>query len=64
MPWWDAQPPAMKAAFFEACETTLPLRRVGQPIDLAQAVVFLAGNAFTTAVVLDVDGGLRTISPA
>lgn len=63
-PWWDRQPEPMKRAFFEASEQTLPVRRVGQPQDLAEAILFLAGNAFTTGVVLDVDGGLRTVNPA
>jgi NAD(P)-dependent dehydrogenase (short-subunit alcohol dehydrogenase family) len=63
-PWWDAQPEAMKTAFFRASEQNLPVGRVGQPIDLAEAILFLAGNAFTTGVVLDVDGGLRTVNPA
>ena len=31
--------------------------RVGQPHDVADAVLFLAGNGFTTGVVLDVNGG-------
>ena len=35
----------------------LPLGRVGQPQDLAQAYLFAMGNAFLTGAVLDVDGG-------
>ena len=61
-PWWDAQPEAMKAAFFEASQRSLPVGRVGQPVDIAEAILFLAGNAFTTGVILDVDGGLRMAS--
>ncbi|MFL6115178.1 MAG: SDR family NAD(P)-dependent oxidoreductase [Catenulispora sp.] len=34
-----------------------PVGRVGQPRDVAEAVLFLAGNGFTTGVVLDVNGG-------
>lgn len=62
--WWDAQPEVMKSAFFEAAQQTLPVGRVGLPADLAEAILFLAGNAFTTGVILDVDGGLRTVNPA
>ena len=63
-PWWDKQPEAMKAAFFSASEEMLPVGRVGKPNDLAEAILFVAGNGFTTGIVLDVDGGLRTINPA
>lgn len=34
-----------------------PVGRIGQPHDIAEAVLFLAGNGFTTGVVLDVNGG-------
>ena len=34
-----------------------PVGRIGQPQDIAEAVLFLAGNGFTTGVVLDVNGG-------
>ncbi|MGA2567442.1 MAG: SDR family oxidoreductase [Pseudolabrys sp.] len=35
----------------------LPLKRVGRPEEIAQAVLFLMTNEFTTGAVLDVDGG-------
>jgi 2-dehydro-3-deoxy-D-gluconate 5-dehydrogenase len=40
----------------------VPLRRVGQPLDMAQAVVYLAGDrsSYVTGQVLTVDGG-RTL---
>jgi NAD(P)-dependent dehydrogenase (short-subunit alcohol dehydrogenase family) len=38
-----------------------PTRRVGQPNDLADAVLFLMQNGFTTGTVLHVDGGHRLI---
>jgi len=43
-----------------------PLRRVGDPEDVAAAVLFLASPraAFITGVVLPVDGGLSISSPA
>jgi NAD(P)-dependent dehydrogenase (short-subunit alcohol dehydrogenase family) len=36
----------------------LPLRRVGQPDDVAQAAIFLMTNPYTTGIVVPVDGGL------
>jgi NAD(P)-dependent dehydrogenase (short-subunit alcohol dehydrogenase family) len=43
-----------------------PLRRVGEPADVAAAVCFLASDAaaFITGCVLPVDGGLSISSPA
>ncbi len=61
-PWWDGQDPKMKAAFFEQSARTLPVGRVGQPRDVAEALLYVAGNGFTTGVVLDVDGGLRHLN--
>ena len=39
-------------------ETSLPLRRFGQPKDIAHAAVFLMTNRYTTGQTLIVDGGL------
>jgi len=36
---------------------SLPLRRVGQPQDMGEAIYYLATAPFVTGVVLDVDGG-------
>jgi NAD(P)-dependent dehydrogenase (short-subunit alcohol dehydrogenase family) len=46
----------------EAREALLPLRRIGQPEDLAAAIAFLAGKdaSYITGVDLLVDGGLNT----
>jgi len=41
-----------------------PIGRVGRPDEIADAVVFLAGNGFITGVTLPVDGGLSIASPA
>ena len=41
-----------------------PIGRVGRPEEVADAVVFLAGNGFITGVTLPVDGGLSIASPA
>jgi NAD(P)-dependent dehydrogenase (short-subunit alcohol dehydrogenase family) len=41
-----------------------PLRRTGDPDDVAEAVHFLASAGFITGVVLPVDGGLSIASPA
>ena len=42
-------------------EEATPLRRIGEPEDIAAAVVYLASpaGAFVTGKVLEVDGGLE-----
>jgi 7-alpha-hydroxysteroid dehydrogenase len=45
-----------------AMETTTPLRRIGDPVEIASAIVFLASPAgsYVTGEILKVDGGLQT----
>jgi NAD(P)-dependent dehydrogenase (short-subunit alcohol dehydrogenase family) len=44
----------MKAAIIDG----ISLKRMGEPLDIANAVLFLAGNAsYITGQVLHVDGG-------
>lgn len=45
------------AAGLEAMGKALPVGRVGQPEDLADAVLFLMGNGYVTGINLIVDGG-------
>lgn len=37
----------------------LPVKRIGHPQEIAEAVLLLIGNDFITGAVLDVDGGAR-----
>jgi 7-alpha-hydroxysteroid dehydrogenase len=52
------------AAIREHLEANTPMRRVGQPEDIAAAVVFLASDAssWVTGKVFEIDGGVE--SPA
>ena len=56
-PWWDAMPAEQKQAFFRQAAASLPVGHVGQPDDVAAAIVMLACNAFITGIVLEVSGG-------
>ncbi|HEY9622651.1 MAG TPA: SDR family oxidoreductase [Crinalium sp.] len=60
-PSWNEMPEEERNAFFQNLGKQLPTRRVGQPNDLADAVLFLMQNGFTTGTVLHVDGGHRLI---
>lgn len=46
-----------RQAMLDAVAASLPVKRVGRPEDVADAVVFLMGNGFVTGTVLQVTGG-------
>lgn len=56
--WADVAGDA-KDATLAAMAERLPVGRVGQPADIADAIAFLMGNGFTTGTVLHVEGGHR-----
>ena len=46
-----------RQARFEQIAAALPVKRVGQPEDVADAVLMLMANPFTTGSTIFVDGG-------
>ncbi|MFE2642669.1 SDR family oxidoreductase [Streptomyces nigra] len=46
-----------KAPFFEKMAAANPVRRIGAPEDIAQAVIFALTNTFMTGVSMAIDGG-------
>jgi 3-oxoacyl-[acyl-carrier protein] reductase len=50
---------AMKPDMLARVKAAVPLRRLGEPAEIAQAAVFIAENDFVTGRVIEVDGGLR-----
>ena len=52
-----SMPADKKKAMFDGAAATLPARRVGQPEDVADAILMLMTNPFTTGSTLFVDGG-------
>jgi NAD(P)-dependent dehydrogenase (short-subunit alcohol dehydrogenase family) len=59
--WWDRFPVEFKEDIFRQQTETLPVRRVGQPHDVAHAIRFLMENTFMTGAVIECDGGLRLL---
>jgi len=58
-PAYDWMSEDEKQAFFKQMSGGLPVKRIGQPHEIAEAVLLLVGNGFITGAVLDVDGGAR-----
>jgi NAD(P)-dependent dehydrogenase (short-subunit alcohol dehydrogenase family) len=56
-PLWSGMAEADRQAMFEGAAKRLPARRVGQPEDIAQAILFVATNPYVTGTTVTVDGG-------
>lgn len=56
-PLWDGMDDATRAAFFASAAGKLPAKRVGEPQDIANAVLYAAATGFTTGSTITVDGG-------
>jgi NAD(P)-dependent dehydrogenase (short-subunit alcohol dehydrogenase family) len=63
LPGFLAKPPGDAASVAEVYSSRVPLGRVAEPQEIAQAVVFLADDAssFITGVALPVDGGYTAV---
>lgn len=56
---YDWMGPEEKAAFLQQRSSHVPVGRVGYPGEIAEALLFLVSNGFTTGAIVDVDGGNR-----
>jgi NAD(P)-dependent dehydrogenase (short-subunit alcohol dehydrogenase family) len=56
-PIWSHLPAEERKALFEGAASKLPVRRIGQPQDIANAVLFLMTTPFATGTTVRVDGG-------
>jgi NAD(P)-dependent dehydrogenase (short-subunit alcohol dehydrogenase family) len=56
-PLWAGMADDKREAMFAGAAQRLPARRVGQPEDIANAVLFLATTSFATGSTVRVDGG-------
>jgi NAD(P)-dependent dehydrogenase (short-subunit alcohol dehydrogenase family) len=62
--WWHGMPDGQRQAYFGAVAAITPVRRVGQPDDVAGAIVYLAGAGFVTGTVLECTGGSNLTAAA
>jgi len=56
-PMWNKLPDESRQAMFEAATRRLPVGRVGKADDIVQAILFVAGNGYSTGSTVLVDGG-------
>lgn len=59
--FWQSFAGERKAAVLEGMAKRLPVGRVGQPDDIAKAIVATARNGFISGTVVHVDGGQRLV---
>ena len=57
--WWDMWPKEQRQGVFNQISASTPAGRVGQPEDIAHAILFLLENTFMTGTVIECDGGIR-----
>jgi NAD(P)-dependent dehydrogenase (short-subunit alcohol dehydrogenase family) len=62
--WWNAMPEGQRRAYFESVAAVSPVRRVGKPDDVAEAIVYLAGAGYVTGTVLECTGGSNLTAAA
>jgi NAD(P)-dependent dehydrogenase (short-subunit alcohol dehydrogenase family) len=60
--WWDGMPADQRRAYFDATAAVTPVRRVGRPEDVADAVVYLACAGFVSGTVLECTGGAHLVA--
>ena len=58
-PWWSRVPEAARAELFEKLAGEVAVGRIGQPEDLANAIMFVTSNTFVTGAIIDCDGGWK-----
>ncbi|MDH6112514.1 NAD(P)-dependent dehydrogenase (short-subunit alcohol dehydrogenase family) [Kitasatospora sp. MAP12-15] len=56
-PLWDGLAEANRETMYEGAAQRLPVGRVGRPEDVAEAILYLAGNGYSTGTTVFVDGG-------
>jgi NAD(P)-dependent dehydrogenase (short-subunit alcohol dehydrogenase family) len=56
-PWWSFLPDETREATFAEVVKDLPVKRVGRPAEVADAIAYLIGASYVTGTILPVDGG-------
>lgn len=62
--WWSGLPDEQRREYFGAVAGVSPVRRIGKPEDVADAIVYLAGAGFVSGTVLECTGGSHLTAAA
>jgi NAD(P)-dependent dehydrogenase (short-subunit alcohol dehydrogenase family) len=62
--WWNALPEDQRRTYFDSVAAVSPVRRIGKPDDVADAIVYLAGAGYVTGTVLECTGGINLTAAA
>jgi NAD(P)-dependent dehydrogenase (short-subunit alcohol dehydrogenase family) len=57
-PWWDHVPAEQRAGVLAGVSAGSAVGRPGRPEEIADAIAFILGSAFTTGTILHCDGGV------
>ncbi len=57
--WWDTWTKEQREEMFAQIAANTPVGRIGQPEDIAQAILLLLENTYMTGTVIECDGGMR-----
>lgn len=60
-PLWNRLPEDQREAFFATRGAALPVGKVGDPAEIAEAYLFLMRSSFTTGQTIVVDGGMLLV---
>jgi NAD(P)-dependent dehydrogenase (short-subunit alcohol dehydrogenase family) len=58
---WDRLPKEQREAFFETRGSALPVGKVGEPADIAEAYLSFMRSGYTTGQIVVVDGGMLLV---
>lgn len=62
--WWNVLPEDQRQAYFDSVAAVTPVRRVGKPEDVADAIVYMADAGYVTGTVLECTGGTNLTAAA
>ncbi|MGO9120853.1 MAG: SDR family oxidoreductase [Desulfomonilaceae bacterium] len=60
-PIYHTMPAEQRNSMFAGVAKSLPVGRIGMPEDIAEAMLYLMQNGYTTGSVIDVEGGARIV---
>lgn len=60
-PYWERIPEQQREQYIRETAAQIPLKRLGTPQEVAQAVLFVLTNEYITGTILEIDGGVQLV---